>query len=71
MSSQEEVARATITHNVRRAMFEAGLTQAALAEQMTITRETLYATDELAQIATATGVPFSDLAKIKNQAVAA
>lgn len=79
MSIKEKNTRDTITRNVRRAMFEADLTQVALAEQMTITRETLrhrlsgkkpFTTDELTQIATATGVPLSELVRI-NEAVAA
>ncbi|MGH1978621.1 helix-turn-helix domain-containing protein [Rothia sp. L_38] len=80
MDIREEVTRETIARNVRRAMFEADLTQAALAEQMTITRETLrhrlsgkkpFTTDELAQIAVATGVPFSELVKVTEKAIAA
>lgn len=80
MSIREKNTRDAITRNVRRAMFEADLTQVALAEQMTITRETLrhrlsgkkpFTTDELAQIAVATGVPFSDLVKVTGDPIAA
>ncbi len=55
-------------------MFEADLTQAELAEQMTITRETLrhrlsgkrpFTIDELVEIALATKVPFSFLVEVR------
>lgn len=66
-------ARELVTRNVRRAMFEADLTQAELAGQMTITRETLrhrlngkraFTIDELEEIARATNVPFSSLVEV-------
>lgn len=69
--------REMVTRNVRRAMFEADLTQAELAGQMTITRETLrhrlngnrpFTIDELEEIARATKVPFSSLVNIDAEA---
>lgn len=65
--------REIVTRNVRRAMFEANLTQTELANQMTITRETLrhrlsgkkpFTTDELEEISLATGVPFKHLVDV-------
>lgn len=66
--------REVVTRNVRRAMFEANLTQTELAAKMAITRETLrhrlngkrpFTIDELDEIAQATKVPFSSLVKVK------
>lgn len=73
METREITAREIVTRNVRRAIFEADLTQAELAEQMTITRETLrhrlsgkrpFTIDELEEIARATRVPFSSLVDV-------
>lgn len=68
-------AREIVLRNVRRAIFEADLTQAELAEQMTITRETLrhrlsgkrpFTIDELVEISLATRVPFSSLVELRS-----
>lgn len=77
METKGMTTREMVTRNVRRAMFEADLTQAELAEQMTITRETLrhrlsskrpFTIDELEEIARATKVPFSSLVNVDAEA---
>lgn len=77
METGDMTTREIVTRNVRRAMFEADLTQSELAGQMTITRETLrhrlngkkpFTIDELEEIARATRVPFSSLVNVDAEA---